>query len=67
MAQGIMVYSHGHTPSSYGVWKMFWIYTAEPYDAQHAIICFDESPYQFICEVRQLLLLAPGQPVGCEE
>jgi hypothetical protein len=36
---------------------------AEPYDPQYPVVCFDESPYQLVSEVRQQLLAAPGQPV----
>jgi hypothetical protein len=36
---------------------------AEPYDAQYPLVCFDESPYQLVSEVRQPQPLAPGQPV----
>jgi hypothetical protein len=37
--------------------------SAEPYDPQYPVVCFDESPYQLIGEVRQPVLVAPGQPV----
>jgi DDE superfamily endonuclease len=36
---------------------------AEPYDPQYPVVCFDESPYQLISEVRQPVPVAPGQPV----
>ena len=36
---------------------------AEPYDSQYPVVCFDESPYQLVSEVRQPVLAAPGQPV----
>ena len=36
---------------------------AEPYDPQYPVVCFDESPYQLVSEVRQSVLAAPGQPV----
>jgi hypothetical protein len=36
---------------------------AEPYDLQYPVVCFDESPYQLISEVRQPVPVAPGQPV----
>jgi DDE superfamily endonuclease len=35
---------------------------AEPYDPQYPVVCFDESPYQLISEVRQPLPPAPGLP-----
>jgi hypothetical protein len=35
---------------------------AEPYDPQYPVVCFDESPYQLVSEVRQPLPLRPGQP-----
>jgi hypothetical protein len=35
----------------------------EPYDPQYPLVCFDESPYQLVSEVRQPLPAAPGQPV----
>lgn len=35
---------------------------AEPYDPRYPVVCFDESPYQFISEVRQPLPVRPGQP-----
>jgi len=36
---------------------------AEPYDPLYPLVCFDESPYQLVSEVRQPLPVAPGQPV----
>jgi transposase len=36
---------------------------AEPYDPQYPVVCFDESPYQMISEVRQPLPMIPGHPV----
>jgi len=36
---------------------------AEPYDSHYPVVCFDESPYQLISEVRQPVPVAPGQPV----
>jgi hypothetical protein len=36
---------------------------AEPYDRRYPVICFDESPYQLVSEVRQPLPAAPGQPL----
>jgi hypothetical protein len=36
---------------------------AEPYDPHYPVVCFDESPYQVVTEVRQPLPAAPGQPV----
>jgi hypothetical protein len=35
---------------------------AEPYDPQYPWVCFDESPYQLVSEVRQPLPVTPGQP-----
>jgi hypothetical protein len=35
---------------------------AELYDPLYPLVCFDESPYQLISEVRQPLPAAPGQP-----
>jgi hypothetical protein len=35
---------------------------AEPYDPQYPVVCFDESPYQLVSEVRQPLPMVPGQP-----
>lgn len=35
---------------------------AEPYDPQYPVVCFDESPYQLVSEVRQPLPVRPGQP-----
>jgi hypothetical protein len=35
---------------------------AEPYDPQYPVVCFDESPYQLVSEVRQPLPARPGQP-----
>jgi hypothetical protein len=36
---------------------------AEPYDPQYPVVCFDESPYQLVGEVRQPVPARPGQPV----
>jgi hypothetical protein len=36
---------------------------AEPYDAQYPLVCFDESPYQLVSEVREPLPALPGHPV----
>lgn len=36
---------------------------AEPYDPQYPVVCFDESPYQLISEVREPLPAMPGHPV----
>jgi hypothetical protein len=38
------------------------LYT-EPYDPQYPVVCFDESSYQLVSEVRQPLPVAPGRPV----
>ncbi len=35
---------------------------AEPYRSQYPVVCFDESPYQLISEVRQPLPMGPGRP-----
>jgi hypothetical protein len=35
---------------------------AEPYDLQYPVVCFDESPYQLISEVREPLPAMPGHP-----
>jgi hypothetical protein len=35
---------------------------AEPSDPQYPVVCFDESPYQLVSEVRQPLPVHPGQP-----
>jgi DDE superfamily endonuclease len=35
---------------------------AEPYDPQYPVVCFDESPYQLVSEVRPPLPVRPGQP-----
>lgn len=35
---------------------------AEPYDAQHPQVCFDESPGQLVSETRSPLPVRPGQP-----
>ena len=40
---------------------------AEPYDPQYPVVCFDESPYQLIREVRQPVSMAPGQPVRYDD
>jgi DDE superfamily endonuclease len=36
---------------------------AEPYDPRYPVVCFDESPYQLVSEVRRPLPMAPGRPV----
>jgi DDE superfamily endonuclease len=36
---------------------------AEPYDSQYPVVCFDESPYQLLSEVREPLPAKPGHPV----
>jgi DDE superfamily endonuclease len=36
---------------------------AEPDDPQYPLVCFDESPYQLVSEVRQPLPSVPGRPV----
>jgi DDE superfamily endonuclease len=36
---------------------------SEPYDPQYPVVCFDESPYQLISEVREPLPATPGHPV----
>ena len=35
---------------------------AEPYQPRYPVVCFDESPYQLVSEVRQPLPMGPGQP-----
>ena len=35
---------------------------AEPYDPMHPIVCFDETPYQLIREIRTPLPMRAGQP-----
>jgi DDE superfamily endonuclease len=35
---------------------------AEPYDPRYPVVCFDESPYQLVSEVRHPLPVAPGRP-----
>jgi hypothetical protein len=40
---------------------------AEPYDPQYPVVCFDESPYQWLSEVRQPVLTVPGQPVRYDD
>lgn len=35
---------------------------AQPYDSRFPVVCFDESPYQLIGEVRQPQSAQPGQP-----
>jgi hypothetical protein len=40
---------------------------AEPYDPQYPVVCFDESPYQLVSEVRQPLPLRPGQPARYDD
>ena len=35
----------------------------EPYDPQHPVVCFDETPRQWIGEVREPQPMPPGQPV----
>jgi hypothetical protein len=40
---------------------------AEPYDPRYPVVCFVESPYQRVSEVRQPLPMAPGRPVRCAD
>ena len=35
---------------------------AQPYDSRFPVVCFDESPYQLVGEVRQPQLTQPGRP-----
>jgi len=35
---------------------------AEEYDPHYPVVCFDESPYQLVREVRTLLPAQKGQP-----
>ncbi len=46
------------------VWRMEDVLDlyAEPYDPQRPRVCFDESPYQMVSEVRHPLPMQPGQP-----
>ena len=37
------------------------LYT-HPYDARYPVVCFDESPYQLVGEIRQPQPLQPGKP-----
>ncbi len=41
--------------------------SAEPYDPRYPVVCFDESPYQMIREVRQPLPMIPGHPVRYDD
>jgi hypothetical protein len=41
--------------------------SAEPDDAQYPVVCFDESPYQLISEVREPRPTAPGHPVRYDD
>jgi len=36
---------------------------AQPYDAQHPLVCMDETSKQLLGDVREPLPLEPGQPV----
>jgi hypothetical protein len=36
--------------------------SAEPYNRRYPVVCFDESPYQLVSEVRQPVPVAPGRP-----
>jgi DDE superfamily endonuclease len=40
---------------------------SEPYDPQYPVVCFDESPYQLISEVREPLPATPGHPVRYDD
>jgi hypothetical protein len=46
------------------VWRMEDVLDlyAEPSDPRYPVVCFDESPYQFISEVHQPLPVCPGRP-----
>jgi hypothetical protein len=46
------------------IWRMEDILDlyAEPYDPRYPVVCFDESPYQLVSEVRQPLPATPGHP-----
>ena len=35
---------------------------AQPYDSRFPVVCFDESPYQLVGEVRQPQPSQPGKP-----
>jgi hypothetical protein len=52
------------TVSSDFIWRMEDVLDlyAEPYDAQYPVVCFDESPYQLLSEVRLSLPMVPGHP-----
>jgi hypothetical protein len=52
------------TVSSDFIWRMEDVLDlyAEPYDAQYPVVCFDESPYQLLSEVRPSLPVVPGHP-----
>lgn len=52
------------TVSAEFVWRMEDILDlyAEPYDRRYPVVCFDESPYQLVSEMRQPLPVAPGRP-----
>lgn len=41
--------------------------SAEPYDPHYPVVCFDESPYQLVSEVRHPLPMAPGRPVRYDD
>lgn len=40
---------------------------AEPFDPRYPVVCFDESPYQLISEVRHPLPPAPGRPARYDD
>lgn len=46
------------------VWRMEAILDlyAEPYKPRYPVVCFAESPYQLVSEVRQPLPMGPGRP-----
>jgi len=52
------------TVSGEFVWRMEDVLAlyAQPYDARYPVVCFDESPYQLVGEVRQPQALQPGKP-----
>jgi transposase len=51
------------------VWRMEDVLElyAEPYNPRYPVVCFDESPYQWLSETRQPILAKPGQPVRYDD
>jgi hypothetical protein len=52
------------TVSGEFVWRMEEVLDlyAQPYDSRFPVVCFDESPYQLVGEVRHPLASQPGKP-----